>query len=65
MYAPQGLPAVFSLSDGEALMRRRLQEIIIPLFYHTRAKTRENGAFYGSRPARNAGKTIGFRETDR
>jgi len=34
----------------------------IPLFRLVRAKARENGAFYGSRPAKNAGKSIGFRD---
>ena len=37
----------------------------LPLFRFIRAKTRENGAFYGSRPAGNAGKSIGFRALDR
>jgi hypothetical protein len=36
-----------------------------PLFCPIRAKTRENGAFYGSRPAGNAGKSRVFRESDR
>ena len=37
----------------------------LPLFCPTRAKTRKNGAFYGSRPAGNAGKSMGFRDSDR
>ena len=36
-----------------------------PSFLFIRAKTRENGAFYGSRPAANAGKPRVFRESDR
>ena len=36
-----------------------------PLFCPIRAKTRENGAFSVSRPARNAGKSRVFRESDR
>ena len=35
------------------------------LFCPIRAKTRENGAFYDNSPAGNAGKSTGFRETDR
>jgi hypothetical protein len=46
-------------------MRGRLQERMIPLFSPIRAKTRENGAFYGSRPAGNAGKSRAFRDSDR
>ena len=38
---------------------------MIPLFCPTRAKTRENGAFYGGRPAGKAGKSTGFRESNR
>ena len=49
-----------------ALKRRGLNKIkVLPSFWFLRAKTRENGAFYGSRPAGNAGKSIGFIVSDR
>jgi len=52
-----------------ALKRRGLDareaSRMIPLFHPTRAKTRENGAFYGSRAAENAGKSMGFRDSER
>ncbi len=41
-------------------MRNRLSKSNFLLFCPTRAKTRENGAFYGSRPAGNAWKINGF-----
>ena len=46
-------------------MRNRLSESNFLLFCPTRAKTRENGAFYGSRHTGNAGKSRVFRESDR
>ena len=49
-----------------ALKRRGLNKIkVLPSFWFLRAKTRENGAFYGSRPARNAGRSMGFRDLNR
>ena len=49
-----------------ALKRRGLNKIkVLPSFWFLRAKTRENGAFYGSRPAGNAGKSMGFKDSDR
>ena len=49
-----------------ALKRRGLNKIkVLPSFWFLRAKTRENGAFYGSRPAGNAGKPRVFRESNR
>ena len=47
------------------LERRGLNIKALPLSRFIMAKTRGNGAFYGSRPAENAGKSIGFRETNR
>jgi hypothetical protein len=37
----------------------------LPSYQFIRAKTRVNGAFYGSRPADNAGKSRDFRESER
>ena len=49
-----------------ALKRRGLNKIkVLPSFWFLRAKTRENGAFYGSRAAGNAGKPRVFRESNR
>ena len=49
-----------------ALKRRGLNKIkVLPSFWFLRAKARENGAFYGSRPAGYAGKPRVFRESDR
>lgn len=49
-----------------ALKRQDLKSIkALPSFWLIRAKTRENGAFYVSRPAEDAGKTMVFRESDR
>jgi hypothetical protein len=49
-----------------ALKRRGLNIIkALPSFWFLRAKTRANGAFYGSRPAGNAGKPRVFRESNR
>jgi len=49
-----------------ALKRRGLNKIkVLPSFWFLRAKTRGNGAFYGSRPAGNAGKPRVFRKSDR
>jgi hypothetical protein len=49
-----------------ALKRRGLNKIkVLPSFWFLRAKTRENGAFYGSRPAGNAGKPRVFIESNR
>jgi hypothetical protein len=38
---------------------------VLPSFWFLRAKTRENGAFFCSRPAGNAGKPRVFRESNR
>ena len=49
-----------------ALKRQGLKIIkALPSFWIIRAKARENGAFYGSRPAEKAGKSMVFRESDR
>ena len=49
-----------------ALKRRGLNKIkVLPSFWFLRAKTKENGAFFGSRPAGNAGKPRVFRESNR
>ena len=49
-----------------ALKRQGLKIIkALPSFWFVRAKIRENGAFYGSRSAGNAGKSWVFRELDR
>ena len=49
-----------------ALKRQGLKIIkALPSFWFVRAKIRENGAFYGSRSAGNAGKSWVFRESDR
>ena len=37
----------------------------IPPFQPVRAKTKENGAYYGSRPVGNTGISMSFRATDR
>ena len=49
-----------------ALKRRDLNKTkVLPSFWFLRAKTKENGAFFGSRPAGNAGKARVFRESNR
>ena len=48
-----------------ALRRQDLNLKKLTLSRFIRAKSSENGAFYGSRPAENAGKSRVFRESDR
>ena len=54
-----------SLMDGYAFNQKDSVRSVIPLLQSIRAKTRVNGAFYGSRPADNAGKSRDFRESER
>ncbi len=73
MYAPQGTlrcsssvlaSSVIIVAAGACLLPPLRLIKKFPLFCPTMAKTRENGAFYGSRPAENAGKSMGFRDSD-
>lgn len=48
--------------DAQELMGHADVSTTMNIYAHS---TRENGDFYGSRPARNTGKSRGFRESDR
>ena len=56
---------VFRSQSARPFISMLLSGMKCPGFQHIWAKTRENGAFYGSRPVGNAGESICFRDSDR
>ena len=56
---------VFRSQSARPFISMLLSGMKCPGFQYIWAKTRENGAFYGSRPVGNAGESICFRDSDR
>ena len=56
---------VFRSLSARPFISMLLSGMKCPGFQHIWAKTRENGAFYGSRPVGNAGESICFRDSVR
>ena len=56
---------VFRSQSARPFISMLLSGMTCPGFQHIWAKTRENGAIYGSRPVGNAGESICFRDSDR